>query len=188
MKTVYVLLSRSNTFCARMIRCMTSCRYNHVSIALDRGLSPLYSFARRKINNPLIGGFIAENIHTGIFGKNGEQPCALYEMQIEDTAYEKLTERIERYLRDYDSYRYNFLGVPLCYLGIPLERKHHFLCSQFVASMLGDTDACTLPRPVSLMQPMDFTDVPELRLVYSGPLAGVSARGISQEAEASAHT
>lgn len=173
MKNIYVLVSRTNTLCARMIRLMTACRYNHASIALDPSLSVFYSFARRRLNNPLVAGFILENIHSGIFGRNGDQPCALYALQVSDEAHARLTACIERFLAHYDAYRYNFLGVPLCYLGIPLEREHHYLCSQFVAYMLRETDACTLPRPVSLMQPMDFSDVPELRLVYSGPLSGV---------------
>ncbi len=181
MKTIYILLSRSNTLCARVIRQATSCRYNHVSIALEGSLSTFYSFARRKINNPLIAGFIAEDPQSGIFARYGRQPCALYALRIEDEAHARLGERIAEYLRDYDSYRYNFLGVPLCFFGIPLERKHHFLCSQFVASMLDDTGACTLPRPVSLMQPMDFSAIPELRLIYSGPLSGIAGQNFSEK-------
>jgi len=170
MKTIYILLSRTNTVTARLIRLATACRYNHVSISLDEAHSVFYSFARRRLHNPLIGGFISENVHTGIFGRNGEQPCALYALQISDAAYAELERLIERFFAQYDAYRYNFLGVPLCFFGIPYERKHHYLCSQFVAHMLRLTGACTLPKSVSLMQPMDFVSIPEFRLVYTGPL------------------
>ncbi len=170
MKTIYVLLSRTNTIPARLIRLATACRYNHVSISLDPAHSDFYSFARRQIHNPLNGGFIQENIHTGIFGRNGDQPCAMYALSISDAAYTELARLIERFFDRYDAYRYNYLGVPLCFFGIPYERRHHYLCSQFVAHMLRLTEACTLPKPVSLMQPMDFAAIPELRLVYTGPL------------------
>ena len=170
MKTIYILLSRTNTVAARLIRLATACRYNHVSISLDAARSDFYRFARRRIHNPLIGGFIIENIHTGIFGRNGDQPCALYALQVTDEAYADLEGMIERFFDHYDAYRYNFLGVPLCFFGIPYEREHHDLCSQFAAYMLRRTGACTLPKAVSLMQPMDFLAIPELRLVYTGPL------------------
>lgn len=178
MKTIYILLSRTNTMAARLIRLATSCRYNHVSISLDAGRSDFYSFARRRIHNPLIGGFILENLHTGIFGRNGDQPCALYALQIADEAYVELEGIIARFFDHYDVYRYNFLGVPLCFFGIPYERKHHYLCSQFVAHMLHRTGGCTLPKPVSLMQPMDFLAIPELRLVYTGPLGLVDSTAL----------
>ena len=40
--------------------------------------------------------------------------------------------------------------------------------------MLEMTGACTLPRPVSLMQPMDFVKIPELVPVYTGTLGGLA--------------
>ena len=173
MNTIYILLSRTDTTCARLIRLFTACRYNHVSISFEPGRGAFYSFARRRLHNPLIAGFILENIHTGILGRNGDQPCALYALQISDEALRKLHAVIDRFSAQYDTYRYNFLGIPLTFFGIPYERKHHYLCSQFVAYMLRQTDACTLPRAVSLMQPMDFVNIPELRLVYTGPLKRV---------------
>ncbi len=173
MHTIYVLLSRSNTNCARLIRLMTACRYNHSSISLSPTLDCFYSFGRRRINNPLIGGFIEERLQAGIFARNAHQPCALYALDISDDAYARLERKIAVCTENYPAYRYNFLGAALTYFGIPLERKHHYLCSQFVAYMLELSGACTLPRPVSLMQPMDFTAIPELRLIYTGELGGV---------------
>ena len=178
MKTVYILLSRTNTAVGRVIRIATACRYNHVSISLDAARSEFYSFARRRMHNPLIGGFISENVHTGIFGRCGDQPCALYAVTVSDAAYAKLTGMIEGFFARYDAYRYNFLGIPLCLFGIPYARRHHYTCSQFAAYMLQQTGACTLPKAVSLMQPMDFLSIPELRLVYTGPLGLVDSTAL----------
>lgn len=178
MKTVYVLLSRSDTLCARMIRLATAAKFNHVSICLDEDLGRFYSFARRRMHNPLIAGFIAENLRSGILGRNGYQPCLLFALDIPDEAHTHLQAVVDAFFAEYHRYRYNFIGVPLCYLGIPFERRHHYLCSQYVAFMLRLTGSCTLPRPVSLMKPMHITQIPELRLVYSGPLSGVSADAI----------
>lgn len=35
---------------------------NHVSIALDRELTEVYSFGRKQPDNPFIGGFVKEDI------------------------------------------------------------------------------------------------------------------------------
>ena len=72
-KYIYVLLSRTHTTPARLIRFFTREPYSHASIALDIELNQLYSFARKHIHNPFDCGFIEENIETGIFGmdKNG---------------------------------------------------------------------------------------------------------------------
>lgn len=174
MKTVYILLSRSNTACARFIRLMTACRYNHSSISLAGDIACFYSFGRRKLNNPLIGGFVRETLDAGVFSLNLDQPCVLYSLEVSDEAYAKMEGQVEECLANYPSYRYNFLGIPFTYFGIPLTRKKHYQCGQFVARMLEMTGACTLPRPVSLMQPMDFVKIPELVLVYTGTLGGLA--------------
>lgn len=173
MKTVYVLVSRTDTFLARIIRFATAAKYNHTSICLSPDLDTFYSFARRRMYNPLIAGFIIEKPNAGILGRCGDMPCLLYALDVSDEAYASQTAVIDTCLEDYDLYRYNFLGVPLTMMGIPLERKHHYMCSQFVAFMLRLTGACTLPRPVSLMKPMHFTEILELRLVYEGALSGI---------------
>ncbi|MBR7185478.1 MAG: hypothetical protein IKD37_07715 [Clostridia bacterium] len=180
MKTVYVLLSRTNTVCGRLIRMTTACRYNHVSISLDADRQTFYSFARRRMHNPLVAGFIREGLHSGIFYQNRMQPCALYALEVSEEIFAALEAKIETFFAQYDRYRYNFLGVPLCYLGIPYARRHHYLCSQFVAQMLADTGLCTLPKPLWLMQPMDFIAIPELRLIYTGPLGMADQHPIPQ--------
>ena len=67
-RRIYVLLSRTHTTPARLIRFLTKEPYSHASIALDVELKELYSFARKHIHNPFDCGFIEEDIETGIFG------------------------------------------------------------------------------------------------------------------------
>lgn len=47
MQSIYVLITRTNTLLSRSIRLATGAEYTHVSLALDRGLTRMYSFARR---------------------------------------------------------------------------------------------------------------------------------------------
>ena len=68
-KYVYILLTRTETVPSKVIHFFKRMPYVHVSIALDEELDELYSFARKKINNPFRCGFIDEDITTGIFGR-----------------------------------------------------------------------------------------------------------------------
>lgn len=187
MQTVYILLSRSNTVCARLIRLMTACRYNHSSISLSPEIDCFYSFGRRRLHNPLIGGFVRETLDAGVFSLNLDQPCVLYALEVSDEAYAKLEAQVEECLANYPNYRYNFLGIPFTYFGIPLTRKKHYQCGQFVARMLELTGECTLPRPVSLMQPMDFVKIPELVPVYTGTLGGLADFTPAESTRAAVH-
>ena len=47
MRYLYVMVSRTDTGFARLIRRFTGCYYNHAAISFDCDLRQLYSFARR---------------------------------------------------------------------------------------------------------------------------------------------
>ena len=71
MPNVYLLLSRTDTLFARAMHGLTGNRYTHVSLALDRDLEQMYSFARRYEIAPLPAGFIRENLYDGVYGRSG---------------------------------------------------------------------------------------------------------------------
>ena len=54
--------------------------------------------------------------------------------------------------------------------GIPLRRRRHFVCSQFVAHVLRQSGLWPLEKEVSLARPQDFAALPGARLVYQGRL------------------
>ena len=58
MPCVYILLTRTDTLFARLLHGLGKHRYTHASLALDRDLGRLYSFARRYEPFMLPGGFI----------------------------------------------------------------------------------------------------------------------------------
>jgi len=179
MKSVYILLTKTNTIPARIIRKVNGDTYSHASLALDKELTELYSFARRNIRFPLIAGFIREDIDVGIFARNGDAPCALYELEINDDTYEAIQSRIKDMLNNYDAYKYNILGLLLYNFGIPIERRYHFVCSQFVAHILYTNGALKFPKKINLIRPADFCDLPELHEVYKGRLRNVKSHFLS---------
>jgi inositol transport system substrate-binding protein len=170
MKSVYLLLTRTNTVSARIIRKLTRNFYSHVSISLDEGCNSFYSFARRNYYLPFIAGLITEDVESGIFGKYADTVCTLYELKTDDETYDKINEKITEMMMDYDRYRFNIIGLFACYFGISYKRRHHFFCSQFVACLLRDTEAVELPKDANLIKPVDFCKLPELTELYRGKL------------------
>lgn len=170
MAYLYVLMSRSDTWFSSLIYRMSPGDFTHAALALDRDLRDLYSFGRHYSRIPLPAGFITENVHTGVYGRCGLNRCRVYRVPVSEEGYRK-TEKLLQYMqKNAEFYHYNLFGVVLCALKISRRRKARFFCSQFVAEMLLRSEAVMLPKPPSLMRPADLMALPELELVYEGPL------------------
>lgn len=181
MKSVYVLLTRTKTLPARFIHKMTGDAFTHASIALDKDLNELYSFARRSMRFPLIAGLIQEDIYTGIFAQNLDASCILYEIKVSDIVYNSIKFRIEYMMEHYELYRYNFLGLAMNFFGIPYQRRYHFLCSQFVAYVLDRYGVIKFQKNINLIKPVDFCHQPELNEVYRGKLRYVKLYSLQRD-------
>ena len=59
-KTVYILLTRSETWFSRLIHLATDDRYTHASIGLDGPFGRFYSFARKQERFALPAGLETE--------------------------------------------------------------------------------------------------------------------------------
>ena len=80
MKSIYLLLTRSDTYVSKTIGLATSDKYTHMSISFDEKLEPLYSFARKYKRTPLPAGIRHEDLYSGFYEKCNHIPCALYEL------------------------------------------------------------------------------------------------------------
>ena len=69
MKSIFILLTKSDTYVSRIIRLVTADTYTHASISFDESLQPLYSFSRKYVNKPLPAGLQTESLTTGFFEK-----------------------------------------------------------------------------------------------------------------------
>lgn len=170
MKKIYILLTRTGTMPARIIHFFKGGTFTHTSISLTPSTDCLYSYARRKINNPLNAGLIIENIHTEVFALYPDCHCALYCMEVSDEAYEKMQKEITFFFENYKKAKYNFFGLIPLALGIRLRRKFRLTCSQFVARILESSHEIELPKDPYLMLPNDFPDIGGIRMIYDGKL------------------
>ncbi len=170
MKKIYILLSSTGTLPARAVRLFTRREYSHVSIALVPSREKFYSYARRKLRNPLIGGLVEENTQGGVFGLYPNGKCQLLEMEVEDCVYDGIAKLLEFYFENYDKCKYNFSAIIPMALGIEHKLKFKMTCSQFVATLLENTGACILPKHSSLMRPCDFLQISSAKIVFTGEL------------------
>ncbi|MBA9027096.1 hypothetical protein [Peribacillus huizhouensis] len=75
----YLLFTDTGTNLSKLIKLFTTQPFNHVTISFEAELSEIFSFGRKKHNNPFIGGFVREEIAVGLF-KNAK--CEIYSYKI----------------------------------------------------------------------------------------------------------
>lgn len=170
MKKIYILVSYTGTNVSKILKLFTQHKYTHVSIAFDEGLNELYSFGRRNLYIPLIGGFVKEDLNNGVFGKYRNTCCLIYEIETTEYKYDQAKELLNDFLSEQADYKYNFIGLIAMAFNYPLRRKYHFVCSQFAAFILGNTGIVDFKIDPYLVRPQDFEKINNSRLVYNGIL------------------
>lgn len=166
-RRVYLVFSDTGTLLTKTINLYTKSILNHASIALDRQLDHVYSFGRKRPNNPFIGGFVKENLQAPFFDNT---KCAVYRLTISEEEYQLLQQRIMVMEASKHLYRYNLLGLFGIVLNKELGRNNAFFCSQFVATLLQDCGSYHTAKPTYLIRPQDLRELPELELIYQGEL------------------
>lgn len=155
---------------SRCIYVYTREPYTHVSISLDKNLNELYSFGRIRPSNPIIGGFVKEDVVNGTYARFPETRCALYSLKVNDIQYKRLKKELNKFRMNEDKYSYNLLGLFGIMLRVPVERKYNYFCSQFVATLLNNSGINIFHKPNALVAPGDFRKCKELDLIYEGRL------------------
>lgn len=172
-RTVYILLTRSGTCFSRLIHLATRDSYTHASIGLDGPSGPFYSFARKYEHLALPAGLVEERVSGGCRPARRLTPCCLYELRVSEDAYLRLRRRLAAMYARREDYHYNLLGALACFFNLPLPRRRHYFCSQFVAGLLQECGAVALPKPPTLLRPADFCGMNALRPVHRGVLGGL---------------
>ncbi|WNS42383.1 hypothetical protein [Paenibacillus sp. MMS20-IR301] len=169
--SVYILLTNTGTLFTRLIQGYTKAPYNHASISFNRELSELYSFGRKHPANPLNGGFVREDIHTGTYSKYPGTTCVIYELKVTVREVEKMKRVLQVFIRSRQKYLYNILGVIGIALKEPVEFSNSYFCSQFVAEILERSGIRLWNKLPALVTPDDFRQSERLQLIYYGKLS-----------------
>lgn len=99
MKTIYLLLTKSNSFVSKAIYYMTQDDYTHISISFEESLQPMYSCARKYTYTPLPAGIKNESLISGFYLKNSSIPCALYRIKVTEDKYNKAKALLKKNIR-----------------------------------------------------------------------------------------
>lgn len=166
-KVVYIVLTETKTLLSRAIHLYTQHNFTHVSISFDSELQEMYSFGRKRENNPFIGGFVHENPSSNLLG---EANCAIYACTVTNEQYTTLKNSIQYYKQFKDAYKYNFIGLFGVVCRLKLKRENAFFCSQFIATLFEQVGLSLCGRCPFFIKPNDFMDFPYLSLVYEGKI------------------
>ena len=145
MKYLCVLLTKYPGRFSRLLALLSGRGFTHASIGLeDEGR--FYSFCFR--------GFTEETPDK--LRRHGVTAGRCYRIPVTDGAYRLVEARLRAMSTRRADYRYNYIGVALCLLRLPLRRRNRYFCSQFVAELLSASGAVPLRKAPSLYLPNHF--------------------------------
>ncbi|WP_026907805.1 hypothetical protein [Paucisalibacillus globulus] len=177
-RTIYFIFTDTGTYLSRMINLYTNKPLNHVSIGFDHELKEVYSFGRINPKNPFSGGFVREDIR-GDFLRNSKS--AVYALSITEQEYISIRHHIKQFESRASDFKYNFIGLIAIPLKVEIHRKNAFFCSQFVATLMEDTESFKLPKKANFVTPADIRENSELQLIYQGRLGDYPKHQLAEE-------
>lgn len=171
MKHLYVILSQTGTALNRVITAVTKEGLGHASLSFQDDLHIMYSFGRRRPNNPFLGGFVKESPDFGTFRRFKKTYAEVFAFEVEDETYYAMLAYVENMYREREKYHYNYKGLFLASFGIPHEQNLCYYCSEFVAKMLVKFGIVPEDTFSGIIRPMDLYALPGAIPVYAGKLS-----------------
>ncbi len=169
MEKIYIVLSRSNTLVARIIRLLTKKYYNHASVSMDKSLDTFYSFGRHDPRFMFPAGFIVEGVHKGFFGLHPSTKILVLEREVPSEAKEEVMANIRGFVSERKKFRYGIHQLPMVYRGKTYRSEKYYVCSVFCAYIL--RNAFDFGKDYSLVMPEDFYGL-SARMIYEGKREG----------------
>jgi len=169
-KAVYILLTDTGTVLTKIIKLYTNAPYNHVSIVFDEKLDEIYSFGRKTPRNPLIAGFVKEDVYFGTYRYFDDTSCLLLKIEVTGSEYLRIRNIIQSFTNNKEQFSYNLLGLIGVAIQYPINQKNKYFCSQFVAEVFEKSGLGLWNLPPSLISPNDFLTHPRFEIVYEGSL------------------
>lgn len=183
-KRVYIIVSASDTLPAKLIRHITRAEYNHSSISFDDDLQTFYSFGRKHMWTPLIGGFIEETPNTGVFALYPNSRACVLSIETDEEKYNAAKGYVEEMYKNRRKHKYNYIGVCLAVLHKSFKRKRHFYCSEFVSDVLLRFGIIKEGSLGKIVKPTDFFFLENSRIIYRGLMSNLTSepkRGLLPE-------
>src|SRR5690606_10359474 len=147
MRSVYVVLTRTNTVISRLIHYLTKDEYTHAALSLDKELKYMYSFGRKWTYNPFVGGFKHEYIDQGAYKFSKKLPGVIIELKVPEEKYYKMRKILSQFINNSEVYKYNYLGLIHNLIKKESKYDNRFLCSEFVYYVLNKSHIIDFNKP-----------------------------------------
>lgn len=165
---IYIIQMHTHTMPSRLIKLFTHYKYSHIAISLTPKCDKIYSFGRKELNSIINSGFVIENRDGDFFNKFNETTCRIFEIEVTKKQYRNL-KKIIKYMKIHsDLYKYDFIGIVLRFLKIPVCFKNRYVCSFFVADVLEKAHICKFNKKSRFVEPKDFEKIDGVKQVYEG--------------------
>ena len=172
-KKIYIMLSRSTTIASRFIYMLTKKQYTHRSISIHDDLIEMYSFCRIYPRLAVPAGYSKESIYKGFYKIHSEIPCRLYALEVSDKQYDMVKEALEKIYENRHLFSYDLFGT-FDYINKKERRSYNKrYCSWFIAELLGILEIASFDKPYSLIEPIDFADIRNIKEVFEGNVEGL---------------
>lgn len=175
-RNLYIILARTPTLPAKIIRIFTGGRYAHASLSLDENLTRMYSFARLHTYLPLPGGFIKECTGKGVFGRFPDTEICVIKIATDFYSYRKVESFVNLIYDNRKLYKYNLLGVILAAFNKRFSRKYKYYCSEFVRAALVKNNVVSDSSLPKVTKPMDYYNKFNSNIIYTGKISEYATR------------
>lgn len=135
---IYVVLTSTPTLVGKALRAFSGKKLNHASISLDADLNRMYSFARKKLCTPFVGGLVKEDYNRLSLGGKFVVYTKIYKIPVSEASYNKIENYINNIMDDGEKYLYNLFAVIGYPFHIGFNVYKSYVCSEFVVRTLSE--------------------------------------------------
>jgi hypothetical protein len=165
---IYIMLSRTPSKFAKVIRKAMQIEYNHASISLDEDLEFLYAFGRYKNCVPVVAGLVKEHASRFTLCKESDVQIKIYKLPVTQEQYEHVSGIIDQILAD-DEYQYNLFSALTFPVLKGFSTYKAYTCIEFVMYLLAEV-GLELEKPVCSYHPQELEEILAGYEYYSGNL------------------
>jgi len=167
---LYLLLTKTTSIFSRIIAFFMGDKYTHSALALDKKLEKMYSFGRKRIHNPFLGGFTEEKINYGVYLFSPYVPCVVLELDVTNEQYENVKKDLEHFVANKKMYKYNYKTIYNHLFSTYHKSKYRFACSEFVYYVLQKNNVLNFDLPIAAVRPQTFLNRLSDKIIYKGNL------------------
>lgn len=173
-RSLYVVLSKTSSGIGSAIRFVTNYEYNHASVATDKHLSFLYSFARKNRNAVLSAGFVEESLLRYYWKPEKDVVIKLFRVPLDENNYIKMRRILRHVSNNRERYIYNYLTMLSFFIGKRVSINRAFTCVEFVEYLLSELDIVPKPDKKAYASVKTLDSYLSDYLIYEGRLADVA--------------